>query len=100
MPLSSSVGSKGFTLQNNTVYHVPNVKKLPLSLPKDYDLDYCSMLCFDTRRSDCDFTLADVYFTGDDTVDGEFVPIEGKRYTVFIWYDSTFQAVVRGVPYA
>lgn len=95
---TSSSGHK-FTLENNMVYHVPNVKSMTLTLPESYPLDFCCMVCMDTRRYQADFTLDGVYFTGDDTFDGEFMPAEGKRYTLFIWYATEFQGVVRGIPY-
>lgn len=89
-----------FTLEANMIYHVPNARDLVLTLPASYDADFCCMICLDTRYCACDFSLEGVYFSGDDVVDGEFVPVVSKSYTLFIWYGTGFQGVIRGVPYA
>lgn len=97
-PLSAT--NQSFTLESNMIYHTPNVRTMTLTLPTSYDADFCCMICMDTRFYTCDFSLDGVYFTGDDVVDGEFVPVAGKSYTLFIWYATSFQGVIRGVPYA
>ncbi len=77
------------------------LKALSLSLPDAIREDYYAALSFDSP-SDTPTALSypeapRIYFTGDDVLEGIFIPDIGKHYTVFLWYDGKMQGLARGV---
>ena len=74
---------------------------LSISLPTVIREDYYATLSFDSQ-GDAPTALSypavpKIHFTGEDALDGIFVPDGGKHYTVFLWYDGRMQGLVRGV---
>ena len=77
------------------------VSAFSLSLPDAIREDYYASLSFDSP-SDAPTAFSypeapKIYFTGEDVLDGIFVPDVGKHYTLFLWYDGKMQGLARGV---
>ncbi len=74
---------------------------LALSFPTLIREDYYATLSFDSP-SDAPTALSypaepKIHFTGEDVLEGIFIPDAGKHYTVFLWYDGKMQGLVRGI---
>ena len=74
---------------------------LSLSFPALIREDYYAALSFDSP-ADAPTALSypdipRIHFTGEDVLEGVFVPDVGKHYTVFLWYDGRMQGLARGV---
>ena len=72
-----------------------------LSLPSVIREDYYASVSFDSPQ-DAPTALSypenpKIYFSGDDVLEGVFVPDAGKHYTVFIFYDGKMQGLTRGI---
>ncbi len=77
---------------------------LALSFPSLIREDYYAVVSFDSP-TDAPTALSypeepAVLFSGDDVLDGIFVPDGGKHYTLFFWYDGRMQGLARGVTLA
>ena len=77
---------------------------LSLSFPEAVREDYYSTVCFDSP-ADAPTALSypaspSICFSGDDVLDGVFVPDTGKHYTLLFWYDGRMQGLARGVTLA
>ena len=72
---------------------------LAISLPDSYEEDYYAFFSFDSGVTPTAFSYTDgaILFTGDDVEDGVFVPLAGKHYSLFLWYDGMMQCIVRGM---
>ena len=74
---------------------------LSLAVPAEPDDDYYALVTFDSGEVATVFTdQSGICFTGDDTTEGTFLPVENKHYTVFVWYDGAMQGLIRGVAHA
>lgn len=84
--------------------HFASVASLSLSFPSVIREDYYSMLSFDSPAESPTAlsypTEPPIYFSGDDVLEGVFVPDVGKHYTLLFWYDGRMQGLVRGVSVA
>ena len=80
------------------------VSTLSLSLPATVREDYYSILSFDSPiGSPTALSYPEeprIFFSGDDVIDGIFIPNEGKHYTLLFWYDGRMQGLARGVTLA
>lgn len=77
---------------------------LTLSFPQAVREDYYGTVSFDSP-ADTPTALSypaspKIYFSGDDVLDGVFVPDAGKHYTLLFWYDGRMQGLARGVALA
>ena len=77
------------------------IQSLAVTLPLLPDPDFFCDFSFLSGADPTEFyfTSGNIYFTGDSTADGEFLPDANMRYTVFVWFDGRFEGVVRGIPY-
>ena len=93
-------GASGvFTLENKCLYRLSNPKAIKIETPGMYDEDFSCLISFQTGASSVPFdVIGDLYLSGDGTAGGDFIPEPKMNYTIFIWYDGSFQGVVRGVP--
>ena len=82
----------------------PASEALSLSLPESIREDYYSILSFDSPiDSPTAFSYPEepkIHFSGDDVMDGVFIPDGGKHYTLLFWYDGRMQGLSRGVTIA
>ncbi len=78
-----------------------SVEALSLSFPAVIREDYYSTLSFDSpAESPTALSYPEdpqIYFSGDDVMEGIFVPDGGKHYTLLFWYDGRMQGLARGV---
>ncbi len=74
---------------------------LTLSFPTAIREDYYAALSFDSPQNiptALSYPEAPkIYFSGDDVVEGVFIPDHSKHYSLFFWYDGRMQGLVRGV---
>lgn len=72
--------------------------QLTLNLPDTLDEDFYATVTFDSPSgTPTAFTSAQrIVMTGDNTDEGEFIPVPACHYTVLVWYDGTLQGLVRG----
>lgn len=78
-----------------------SLSALTLSFPAVIREDYYASISFDspsTSPTALSYPEAPkIFFSGDDVVDGIFVPDLSKHYSLFFWYDGRMQGLVRGV---
>ncbi len=84
--------------------HFEIIESLSLAFPQNLREDYYSMLSFDSPAEAPTALVYPedpwIYFSGDDVMDGIFVPEGGKHYTLLFWYDGKIQGLSRGVSLA
>ena len=98
--ITSSADTSGtLTPANNTEVRYGAVTSLELTLPQSIPNDYISSVVFTSGQNSVNLTYPDtVQMTGEDCIDGIFVPAGGKRYTVILSYDGVYvSGVVGGV---
>ena len=86
---SSTISIGNFQSNNQIVYG--EVSSINVTFPADMSLDYISCLIFTTPStipSDYSTFPSELYFKGDDSVDGTFVPMKSMRYTMVFYYDG------------
>lgn len=78
-----------------------SLSALSLSFPAVIREDYYAAISFDspsTAPTALSYPEAPkIFFSGDDVIDGIFVPDISKHYSLFFWYDGRMQGLVRGV---
>ena len=84
--------------------HFEALEALSLSFPQALREDYYSLLSFDSP-ADAPTALTypaepRIFFSGDDVMDGIFIPGGGKHYPLLFWYDGRIQGLSRGVTLA
>ncbi len=91
-----------FTLQNNYNYifsEYPSNFNLALPTASGSNYEFRAAISFVTGDDEINFDLDEsVYYTGDHTDEGYFTPECGYRYSIFFFWDGTYQAIVRAVP--
>lgn len=88
-----------FTLENNCLFKLDTPRALKIQTPDMFDDNFSCLLSFTTGAGTLPVEiLGKIYFSGDDTAGGDFIPEPKRNYNIFIWNDGNFQAVVRGVP--
>ncbi len=95
-----SKGGAEVQLDADSEVRCGKVSELTVALPDLPEEGYGATLVFDTEREDgatAVYMPSGVRWSGDDVVDGAFVPLGGRHYTCIFWYDGAYQAVVRGV---
>jgi len=98
---TSSIDADELTVEHGVTYRLGRRAALALRLPDAPDDDFFTEISFNSASYATEFEAEPkVTFTGDGTADGDFTPETKRNYTLFIWYDGTYQGVVRGVPYA
>jgi hypothetical protein len=77
------------------------MRSLTLTLPSVPEDGFSFAVTFksDTEVTNINITGGSIYFTGDGCADGTLYPDFKTSYTLFVWYDGSYQGVVRGVPY-
>lgn len=90
------------TLAHNTDYMLTEVTSLTISFPGGVHLGtplYRSSLSFQSGSTATSFTYpSNIIWSGFDIVNGQFVPVAGKYYSIVFWRDAFgYNAVVRGV---
>ena len=90
-------------LVNGTTFNIQTVTSLKITVPTSLDFDFYAEINFTSGKSATLLSLSggSIYFTGDDTVQGELFPEPNMKYNLFIWkVGTTLQGVVRGIPNA
>ena len=88
-------------IEHGISYRLGTQYSIAAELPEKPDADFFAEVSFDSGRDATDFSVSgEITFTGDGTADGDFMPEANTHYTVFIWYDGSYQGVIRGVPHA
>lgn len=94
--------SKNLEVKHGTHNYASNpTSQLNIIIPKKPDDDFFATVSFKTGSNPPLVTVegAEVYFTGDGTsADGSFIPEINTYYSIFIWYEGRYEAVVRGRP--
>ena len=95
----SIVDNVAFDLEKNVNYTAEELTSLEFHLPALLTYDFICSLAFSSGATPTQLiVIDDIKWTGDDIVDGAFVPIANKRYNVIIWWDGMFtNGAVRGV---
>lgn len=75
---------------------------LYMSFPPIIREDYYASVSFDSTsgQTPTSFIYPEtpkIHFSGDDVIDGVFVPDAAKHYSLFFWYDGRMQGLVRRV---
>jgi hypothetical protein len=99
--LGDAVKASGSQIQlaGGKSFRLGTVPALHLSLPKIHDEDFFCEVSFDSGVDATEFSTSEhIRFSGDGVADEELMPIAKTHYTLFIWYDGSFQGIVRGIP--
>ena len=80
-------------------YRFDTVSGITIRPPDEPEDDFYCEISFDTPNFDIDFSIVGphIRMTGDGAIDEIFIPEPYMHYTVFIWYDGTYQGVARGL---
>ena len=78
------------------------LRTLNFSFPASIREDYYASVSFDSPSGSVPTSFVypetpKIYFSGDDVIDGVFVPDAAKHYSLFFWYDGRMQGLVRRV---
>ena len=86
------------TPENNTEYRCGEVTSVTITLPEDMPDDYAAYIVFTSGTTAAEAVYPDsIKWSGDDVIDGVFIPIASRRYNIGIWYDGVnVNAAVRG----
>ena len=98
--LATPFSGDELTPADRAEYRCGTVTELSLSLPEDPASTFACALVFDTPEGNGSAALdypEGIRWSGDDLVDGEFLLFGERHYTVFLWYDGSWEATVRGV---
>ena len=98
--LATPFSGDELTPADRAEYWCGTVTELSLSLPENPASTFACALVFDTPEGNGSAALdypEGIRWSGDDIVDGEFLLFGERHYTVFLWYDGSWEATVRGV---
>ena len=86
------------TPENNTEYRCGEVTSVTITLPEEIPNDYAAYIVFTSGTTAAEAVYPDtIEWSGDDVIDGVFIPIASRRYNIGIWYDGVnVNAVARG----
>ena len=86
------------TPDNNTEYRCGEVTSVTITLPEEIPDDYAAYIVFTSGTTAAEAVYPDsIKWSGDDVIDGVFIPIASRRYNIGIWYDGVnVNAVARG----
>lgn len=86
------------TPDNNTEYRCGEVMSVTITLPEDMPDDYAAYIVFTSGTTAAEAVYPDsIKWSGDDVIDGVFIPVASRRYNIGIWYDGVnVNAVARG----
>lgn len=86
------------TPDNNTEYRCGEVTSVTITLPEDMPDDYAAYIVFTSGTTAAEAVYPDtIEWSGDDVIDGVFIPVASRRYNIGIWYDGVnVNAVARG----
>lgn len=86
------------TPDNNTEYRCGEVTSVTITLPEEIPDDYAAYIVFTSGTTEAEAVYPDsIKWSGDDVIDGVFIPIASRRYNIGIWYDGVnVNAVARG----
>ena len=86
------------TPENNTEYRCGEVTSVTITLPEEIPDDYAAYIVFTSGTTAAEAVYPDsIKWSGDDVIDGVFIPVASRRYNIGIWYDGVnVNAVARG----
>lgn len=86
------------TPDNNTEYRCGEVMSVTITLPEDMPDDYAAYIVFTSGTTAAEAVYPDsIKWSGDDVIDGVFIPVASRRYNIGIWYDGVnVNAAARG----
>lgn len=86
------------TPDNNTEYRCGEVTSVTITLPEEIPDDYAAYIVFTSGTTAAEAVYPDsIKWSGDDVIDGVFIPVASRRYNIGIWYDGVnVNAVARG----
>ena len=84
------------TLAANSIFLFSSLTHLHIKMPSVYDQTFSTELFFISGNdaTEISFSLLP-NVSGDDCADNLFLPKPNKRYTLWIWYSDSWNAVVR-----
>lgn len=86
------------TPDNNTEYRCGEVTSVTITLPEEIPNDYAAYIVFTSGTTAAEAVYPDsIKWSGDDVIDGVFIPVASRRYNIGIWYDGVnVNAAARG----
>lgn len=86
------------TPDNNTEYRCGEVTSVTITLPEEIPDDYAAYIVFTSGTTAAEAVYPDsIKWSGDDVIDGVFIPVASRRYNIGIWYDGVnVNAAARG----
>lgn len=86
------------TPDNNTEYRCGEVTSVTITLPEEIPDDYAAYIAFTSGTTAAEAVYPDsIKWSGDDVIDGVFIPVASRRYNIGIWYDGVnVNAAARG----
>lgn len=86
------------TPDNNTEYRCGEVTSVTIKLPEEIPDDYAAYIVFTSGTTAAETVYPDsIKWSGDDVIDGVFIPVASRRYNIGIWYDGVnVNAAARG----
>lgn len=86
------------TPDNNTEYRCGEVTSVTITLPEEIPDDYAAYIVFTSGTTAAEAVYPDtIEWSGDDVIDGVFIPVASRRYNIGIWYDGVnVNAAARG----
>lgn len=86
------------TPENNTEYRCGEVTSVTITLPEEIPDDYAAYIVFTSGTTAAEAVYPDsIKWSGDDVIDGVFIPVASRRYNIGIWYDGVnVNAAARG----
>lgn len=83
--------SSTYILEHNTeIRFLEASNYLKITLPENTPNDYISSVIFTTNNLLTFVYPSEIYMFGVDCIDGIFVPIENKRYSIYFEYDGEY----------
>lgn len=99
--IRSAEGEGELSLADGEELRLAELGTVALTLPEAPSEGYAATLVFDTRAQNGDSSLSTsekVKWSGDDVIDETLVLFGARHYTCMLWYDGSYQGIVRSVP--
>ncbi len=97
----SASGEETVSLEDGVEVRLGEIGTVALTLPETPSDVYAATLVFDTKAKNGDSQLLfsqQIKWSGDDVIGDAPVLFGGRHYTMMLWYDGSYQGIVRSVP--
>ena len=86
------------TLADGVIYNGGEQTSLTIAVPVSANVGFLCEILFTSGSTATVIPTNSIKWNGDDVISNIFIPVSGKRYTAFVWYDGTqFVGNVRGI---